>query len=66
MANYGTFEVVVGAILTQNTKWNNVENSLEKFKNANLLNLEKIANCDILFLSELIKPSGFHNVKSKD
>lgn len=63
--NYGTFEVVVGAILTQNTKWNNVENSLENLKNANLLNLEKIANCDILFLSELIKPSGFHNVKSK-
>lgn len=63
--NYGTFEVVVGAILTQNTKWNNVENSLENLKNANLLNLEKIANCDILFLSELIKSSGFHNVKSK-
>lgn len=63
--NYATFEVVITAILTQNTKWENVEKSLLNLKSLNLINLEKIANCDILALSELIKPSGFHNVKSK-
>lgn len=63
--NYGTFEVVISAILTQNTKWENVEKSLVNLKNANILSLESIAKCDSVFLSEFIKPSGFHNVKAK-
>lgn len=63
--NYGTFEVIVGAILTQQTKWQNVENSILNLKNHSLLNLEKIANLDIEILANLIKPSGFYNQKSK-
>jgi endonuclease-3 related protein len=62
---YGTFWVIIGAILTQNTKWTNVEKSLSNLENANVLSLEDVANLDILSLSELIKPSGFYNTKAK-
>jgi len=64
--NSGTFEVVVGAILTQNTKWENVEKSLNNLKNSKLLNLENIANISLEELQELIRPSGFYRAKSKN
>jgi len=64
--NSGTFEVVVGAILTQNTKWENVEKSLNNLKNSQLLNLENIANISLEELQELIRPSGFYKAKSKN
>ncbi|PSM52514.1 3-methyladenine DNA glycosylase [Campylobacter blaseri] len=63
--NYGTFEVVIGAILTQNTKWDNVELALKNLKNYDLLNLEKLYEIDIETLANLIKPSGFYNIKAK-
>ncbi len=64
--NSGSFETLVGAILTQNTSWNNVEKALGNLKEANALSLEKIANIPILTLQELIKPSGFYKAKSKN
>ena len=64
--NSGTYEVVVSAILTQNTTWLNVEKALNNLKQSNILNLEKIANTPILTLQELIKPSGFYKAKSKN
>lgn len=62
--NFGTFEVVIGAILTQQTKWENVEKSLQNLKKINLLNLQNLANVNIDILAEAIKPSGFYNQKS--
>ena len=64
--NSGTFEVVIGAILTQNSTWSNVEKALNNLKKANLLKLEQIANTPTNILEELIKPSGFYRVKSKN
>ena len=64
--NSGTFEVVIGAILTQNTSWGNVEKALNNLKQSDILNLEKIANTPILTLQELIRPSGFYKAKSKN
>ena len=64
--NSGSFEVVVGSILTQNTKWENVEKSLNNLKNSKLLNLENIANISLEELQELIRPSGFYKAKSKN
>ena len=64
--NSGTFEVAIGAILTQNTSWGNVEKALNNLKQSNILNLEKIANTPILTLQELIRPSGFYKAKSKN
>ncbi len=63
--NYGTFEVVIGAILTQNTKYTNVEKSLQNLKEKELLTLESLANIDTQLLSIYIKPSGFQNQKAK-
>jgi len=64
--NSGTFEVVVGAILTQNTTWTNVEKSLNNLKNSNSLELEKLANIPIELLQELIRPSGFYKAKARN
>ncbi|HIP45468.1 MAG TPA: 3-methyladenine DNA glycosylase [Sulfurospirillum arcachonense] len=61
----GTFEVVVGAILTQQAKWEKVEKSLTNLRDKNLLNLDSIANLNAEELAQLIKPSGFYNTKAK-
>ena len=61
----GSFEVVVGAILTQQTKWQKVEKALKNLKEKNLLELKYLADCDTKFLATFIKPSGFYNTKAK-
>ncbi len=64
--NYGSFEVVVGAILTQNTKWENVQKALEQWRMENgEWRMENIILYDINYLAEIIKPVGFYNQKSK-
>jgi endonuclease-3 related protein len=63
--NSRTFEVVIGAILTQQTKWENVEKSLDNLAKNSLMSVEKIAVCDDFVLSEMIKPSGFYNTKAE-
>jgi endonuclease-3 related protein len=64
--NVGTFEVVVGAILTQNTKWENVEKALNNWKMQNgEWMVEDVATLELSFLAEIIKPAGFYNQKAK-
>lgn len=58
------FEVFIGAILTQNTKWINVEKSLNNLKELDILELEKLKDIDIDILVEKIAPSGFKNQKA--
>lgn len=58
------FEVMVGAILTQNTNWGNVEKAILNLKKFDLLTPEKLTNCSIDDLSLLLKPAGYHNIKS--
>ena len=60
-----SFEVLLGAILTQNTKWTNVEKSLENLKKLNINSLENLANISLEVLIEAITPSGFKNQKAK-
>ena len=62
---YGTFEVLVGAILTQNTQWTKVEASLENLRNNEMMALEAIAESDLAVLMELIQPSGLYKTKAK-
>jgi endonuclease-3 related protein len=62
---YGTFEVILGAILTQNTSWKNVEKSLENLRFNDLITLEKINTCNFELLKACITPSGFYNNKAK-
>jgi len=59
------FEVTVGAILTQNTSWNNVEKSIENLKQRDLLKPEKLSTIKEDDLAQLIRSSGFYNLKSK-
>lgn len=59
------FEIIVGAILTQNTAWSNVEKALTNLKSKNMLDIKKISDIDTEILKELIKPSGFFNQKAR-
>jgi endonuclease-3 related protein len=63
--NVGEFEVVVGAILTQQTKWENVQTALDNLQNANLLSLESLSNEPIMMIEESIRPSGYYRKKAK-
>jgi endonuclease-3 related protein len=58
-------EIIVGAILTQNTNWPNVEKALENLKSEKMLDIKKISEANINHLKKLIKPSGFFNQKAK-
>lgn len=57
------FEVIISAILVQNTNWNNVELSLKQLKPN--LTPEKLERLTEEKLAQLIRPSGYHNVKAK-
>lgn len=57
-------EIVVGAILTQNTSWKNVEKAIDNLIKANCLSFDKIVNIPLSELMELIKPAGFYSRKS--
>ena len=59
------FEIAVGAILTQNTNWGNVEKAIENLKRDEALNVESINNMKTEKLASLIKPAGYFNVKAK-
>ena len=62
----GTFWVIVGAILTQQTKWEKVEESMAHLESAGVDSLESLATLDLEQLSTCIKPSGFYNTKAKN
>lgn len=59
------FEVIVGAILTQNTAWKNVETAINRLKAANMLHVEKMLNVSEHNLAELIRSAGYFRVKAK-
>ncbi len=59
------FEVCIGAILTQNTSWKNVEKAIENLKKAKMLDCRAIAEEKEEFIANLIKPSGYFNQKAK-
>lgn len=58
------FEVAVGAILTQNTAWSNVEKAITNLKEAKVLSPRELLDLDRSRLEELIKPSGFFRQKA--
>jgi endonuclease-3 related protein len=59
------FEIVIGAILTQNTNWGNVEKAIKNLKEAKVFTPRKLYEIDINRLAELIRPSGYFNVKAR-
>ncbi len=59
------FEIMVGAILTQNTTWKNVERALDNLKRAGVLDPDLILATHHKRLASWLRPSGYFNVKSK-
>ena len=59
------FEVVVGAVLTQNAAWTNVEYALGNLRAAGALDPEAIRSLPDDTLGQLVRPSGYYNVKSR-
>jgi endonuclease III related protein len=59
------FEVIVGAILTQNTAWRNVEKAIVQLKRAHLLTPHELRRISEKRLASLIRPSGYFNIKAK-
>ncbi|MCX7966585.1 MAG: hypothetical protein N2596_08175 [Syntrophorhabdaceae bacterium] len=58
-------EIIVGAVLTQNTAWKNVEKAINNLKREHLLTVEALYHIDTERLSNLIMPSGFFNIKTR-
>ncbi|HSW63004.1 MAG TPA: hypothetical protein VLH56_06830 [Dissulfurispiraceae bacterium] len=59
------FEIAIGAILTQNTNWSNVEKAIVKMKLAKMVNAKALHDLPHGDLAELIRPAGYFNVKAK-
>ncbi len=59
------FEMMVGAILTQNTAWTGVEKAIGNLKKHALLDPHSIAESDPAILATLIRPAGYFNQKTK-
>ena len=59
------FEVIVGAILTQNAAWRNVEKAIARLKSKELLRPAGILEIDDSTLADLIRPAGYYNIKTR-
>src|SRR5437667_8608942 len=60
-----SFEVVVGAFLTQNTSWKNVEIALRQMRSARVLSLAGIRNIPVRRLEKLVRSSGYFRQKAR-
>lgn len=61
----GPFEILVGTVLVQNTNWRNVEKAIDNLREAGVMTPEKLFALDPEELSELIRPAGYYQVKTK-
>src|SRR5581483_3189949 len=59
------FEIMVGAVLTQNTAWTNVEQALANLKRARALSPRAMVAAHPRRLAAWLKPSGYFNVKAR-
>jgi endonuclease III related protein len=61
----GPLEVCLGAILTQNTNWRNVEKAIANLRAVGALDLAALAAMPPEELAEQIRPAGYYNVKAR-
>ena len=59
------FEVIVGAILTQNTSWTNVERAMANLRSAGMLNVESLRELALPKLEGLVRSSGYFRQKAQ-
>ena len=57
-------EVMVGAVLTQNTNWKNVEKAIKNLKKRGLLSLDALHSLRVTELAQEIRPAGYFNIKA--
>jgi len=58
------FEIMVGAVLTQNTNWTNVSKAIDNLKREKLLSFAKLHGLPVEILAEKIRPAGYFNLKA--
>lgn len=58
-------EVMIGAVLTQNTNWKNVEKAIGNLKEASLLDAERLYQISTEDLAQRIRPAGYFNIKAR-
>ncbi|MBN2062666.1 MAG: endonuclease III domain-containing protein [Deltaproteobacteria bacterium] len=58
-------EIMVGAILTQNTSWKNVEKAIDNLKKKEILSLSALNSISQIELSNAIRPAGYYNIKAR-
>jgi len=63
--NEDRLEIIVGAILTQNTAWTNVEKAIYNLNKQKLLSRKRILSTNTKKLAQLIKPAGYYNQKAE-
>ncbi len=59
------FEVMIGAVLTQNTNWQNVEKAIRNLREADLLEPQALYNVPVEELEELLRPAGYFRIKAR-
>jgi len=59
------FEVIVGAILVQNTSWKNVEKAIAGLRERDLLEPHALADVPVEELAELVRPAGYYRIKAR-
>lgn len=58
-------EVMIGAVLTQQTRWENVERALKNLKKRDLCSIDSIFHAEIREIEDAIRCTGFYRVKAK-
>jgi endonuclease-3 related protein len=59
------FEIMVGAVLTQNTNWSNVQKAIDNLKFENLLGYQSLSQLTTDEIAQLIRPAGYYNLKAR-
>ncbi|RJR50462.1 MAG: endonuclease III domain-containing protein [Desulfobacteraceae bacterium] len=58
-------EIMLGAVLAQNTSWKNVERAILNLKRKGLISVEALEACDVSVLAEEVRPAGYYNLKAR-
>lgn len=58
-------EVIIGAVLTQNTSWKNVERAIKNLKTKKQLDVKRLYDIAPSLLAEIIRPAGYFNIKAR-
>ena len=59
------FEIIVGAVLTQNTAWNNVERAIDCLKKNKLLSVQALASAPLAKIKACVRSAGYYNQKAR-